>query len=49
MYDVRDLGSFAIMLLVLPLFAVVFAASLVLVAPIYAIAWLVRRTAVAVR
>ena len=43
MYDLRDLGSFLIMLAVLPLFLVVFACALVVVAPFYAAAWLYQR------
>lgn len=43
MYDVRDLGSFLIMLAVLPLFVVVFALSLALVAPVFVLGWLYER------
>jgi hypothetical protein len=43
MYEPRDVGSFLIMLAVLPLFAVVFVLSLVIVAPILGLGWLLER------
>lgn len=43
MYDLRDLGTFAIMVLVLPLFIAVFAIMLALYIPFAIVWWLFRR------
>jgi hypothetical protein len=42
-YDVRDLGSFLIMLAVLPVFLVVFALSIAILSPVLVLGWLLER------